>query len=389
MRRTAVLLTICCVALAGLPARGANAYTAFVTDDCGGYGPQGSVIQYAFGAGSWDAVPQAWLAAGSTTPPRSRAVTALRTWTTWRNRNATPTARVESYHQAGSRVVTVVQTNAPAGDPNAAGFFDCASSTIELNTDLLSDPPSKFSEVASHEMGHALSFLHTGRDDSLHKAGTPPYPLMATCGVTGRGHTNDDVAGLTYFYGVAANKTLSANYGFENGLAFFGASGAQPTLATGSTSGGSYHAMLLPNSSSDNVHQGISHARGHGKYVRPSMQYVTPGATTGGVRMQLYARDVTYTGSPGCAFPIAGRDMNHRVNGSFEYEWVLELDETLPTSNAWRVGTTPYRYYVPFVADANGTENGAVDMRLRVFSSAGTGGGYVHVHYDDLRIGEE
>ncbi|HEX8001392.1 MAG TPA: hypothetical protein VF519_01715 [Mycobacteriales bacterium] len=386
--RLARAVAIACAAVTALPAPAAQAYTAAVYDGCKRLGPQGAVIRFVFSGDSrWDTTPQAWLDAGTTTTPRARATAAFQSWNVWRNRDATPITRIAPTAQVGSRTVTVALVPAPANDRAASGFFDCPNSEIEVNEALLQSAPSLFWETSAHEMGHVISLMHTGKDDSL-DVGWAPNPLMGSCGVTGRGHTTDDVAAIAYHYGVAADDTLTANYGFENGLDFFAASGAAPTVATGSTSGGATHAMVLPNSTADNVHQSVSHARGHEKYVRPSLQYVTPGATTGALRLQLFSRDVTYTSSSGCSWPIFGRNMNLRVNGSFEYEWVLELDDYLPLSSTWRAGTTSYRFFIPFVADANGNEAGATDMRLRLFSSAAIPGGYVHVHYDDVRIQE-
>lgn len=367
----------------------ASGYSAFVYS-CGQLGPQGRTIRFVFGSETeWNTSPQAWRDAGTSTTPKTRATAAFEGWNEWRNRNATPITAISPDPQTNARQITVALVPSPGNDSDAFGYFNCTDNRIELNKSLLAGSPWFFTEVATHEMGHAISLMHTGDDDSLEPWTARPKPTMATCGTTGRPLTTDDVAAITYHYGLAADATLTANYGFENGTELFGASGVPPTSVTGSTSGGQYHARVAPNTSSDNIHQSVSHARGHHKFVRPSLQYTTPGATDGGIRLQLYSREVTYAANnTGCGWPISGRNMNSRVNGSFEYQWVLELTETLPTSSTWRVGTTSGKFWIPFVSDGNGNEIGATDLRLRLFSSASVSTGYVTVHYDDVRIQE-
>lgn len=374
------------VALVMAGASDANAYS--VKPDCG-TAPPGRIVQYVFSSSpQWQAYNPVWDDSADFVVAR-----AFKRWDNEMSRNATPLVSIDDAAAQGSRAITATFVTNPGGDPDARGNYLCKTHVIEFNTTLLDLPVAALVATATHEMGHALGYQHTGMSDSLTPAGY--LAVMSTCHGDDKSIETDDAAAETHSYGIASNRTLTANYGFENSwdaVEHFGASGAAPSVASGSTSGGLRHATVAPASSSDNVNQTVALVNASGTWVRPSMQYTTPGATAGAVRVQMWAREATYPyqASPCNAFPLPNRNFNLRAKGSFESEWYLALDETLPLSSTWRVGMTANQYYVPLVLDNSvpPRENGGIDLRVRVYSNASASGGYVHVHYDDLRIQE-
>ncbi|HEX8001249.1 MAG TPA: hypothetical protein VF519_00980 [Mycobacteriales bacterium] len=364
-------------------------------DACEESAYRGNNVYYNLGTSSvWDTPKANW---GNATP-RQVITSAFAVWTLAKNRNGTPLARVSSQPQTGAREVKVIFTSTPGGAFFRLGAFvkcgDPLINRIELAEILLGTgyDAQELYETASHEMGHALGLHHSGLEDSLRTSDTES--MMSTGHEAPLGYNLDDAAALSHHWAAGSGRTFTANYGFENQLDFYSASGAQPVWATSGTYEGAYHATVVPNSTSDNLNQSVAVTHATGTYVRPSVQYVTPGATAGVVRLQLFARDTTYVydasqENVNLFFPLRTRDMNIRLKGAFEYQWYLALDEpSLPLSNSWRSGTTPYRFYIPPVADPYATDAGTVDLRLRLFSSASIAGGYVHVHYDNVRVQE-
>jgi hypothetical protein len=308
-------------------------------------------------------------------------------WVGPRNRDATVMVRMSSTNFAGARHVDVVFSDSPGGNPSVPGHFSCGMNRLEINPTFTPYGAGMFADTLAHEMGHAIGAEHTGLKDSLFYGGDGP-PTMSTCNDEELlSYTNDDAAVTTHKQAIGASRTLTADYGFETGIRWFTGSGAKPSLVAGSTSGGSYHAMVLPNSSYDNVVQTVNWSMGWDELVRPSLQYVTPGATTGNVKVQLWQRDVTYaydTTKGYCGFVMRNVDMNVRTPAPpVETGWNLVKEDLYPVSGAWRIGIPQYDYLVQSVT------NGSVDLRVRVYSTAAAAGAYVHAHYDDLRIQED
>lgn len=340
-------------------------------------------IWYNLTGSGWDETGGSWYD-GETY--RSVAQRAFARWVIPENRDGTSIARMSPASFTGARRIDVYFSGTKDYHfAYEAGGFDCGMDDIYLDPDLPDYGPSILEYVLAHEMGHALNLRHTGEDDSQYLGGDG-MPVMATC-LGGSSPTiprNDDHAALTYAHAIGADRTLTADYGFEAGLRFFSASGAQPQHVTGSTSGGDYHIQVVPNSSQDNIVQTINFSAGASKIVMPTMQYATPGATSGNVRIELWSRPVTYTSSSNvdhCGYPIPNVDMNTRTPAPDDPSgWSLVKSNIYPLSNTWRVAEPASGYLVPTVT------NGSVDLRIRVYTTAGISGGYIHTHYDDVRI---
>ena len=341
-------------------------------------------IWYDITGSGWDEA-FAW---GTSDTYRQVAQRAFARWVITENRDGTSIARMSPYGFTNARRVEVFFSGTPDNVfEYEAGGYDCQQDAIYLDPDLKRYGPQVFEYVLAHEMGHALNLRHTGELDSQY-GGHDGVPLMSTCllGEVGTIARNDDHASLTYVHAIGANRTLTADYGFEAGIRFFSASGAQPQHVTGSTSGGDYHVSIVPNSSLDNIVQTVNFSAGASKVVMPTLQYMTPGATSGNVKVELWSRPVTYrysTGEGSCGYPVPNVDMNVRTpEPDYPYGWNLVKTDTYPLSNTWRVGQPSTGYLVPTVT------NGSVDLRIRVYTTAGIAGGYIHTHYDDVRIQE-
>jgi hypothetical protein len=374
--------------MTALSCQPAHAYS--IKDGCEEGAYRGNNVQYVFSSDSrWNSSSNSgWNGA----TPKQVAASGFGVWALARNRDATPIVKMSATAQTGSRAVSVRLVGYPGGDPFLLGAFSCDSgvNVLELNEIMIESYPSstEFYETATHEMGHGISLHHTGSTDSH-----VPYdtPLMSPTG-SGIFYGLDDAAVVSHHYAIGANDTFTANYGFENGLDWYTWSGAPVTLTTGSTSGGVYHATVVPNSSGDNLNQSVAVMNATGRWVRPSMQYVTPGATSGGVRLQLYQRDVKYeydnsAENQNLKFPLRDRNMDVRTSGVVESAYYVVRSESFPISNSWRTALTS-QHQIPPILDSSSRVAGGVDLRLRVFSTASVAGEYIHVHYDDVRIQE-
>jgi hypothetical protein len=84
-------------------------------------------------------------------------------------------------------------------------------------------------------------------------------------------------------------------------------------------------------------------------------------------------------------YPI-NKQMNERSEEDPNVGWILaQSPSPFSLSSTWRVGMPSYTWTIPTYLYNDPI---AVDVRLRIFSTAANSTGYVHVHYDDLRIQE-
>lgn len=255
----------------------------------------------------------------------------------------------------------------------------CASRLIQFLSALsLAD----LEGVARHEMGHVLGLAHSGKSDNFigSDVSSSSAPVMATCDTYyPRPLRADDIASDLQKNGINAVKYVNDNEGWEQGkLSWY--TDTSYTLVSGGAWRGQYWAKWQPASNSNNIYNSINLATYQNRTVDWQITYRTPGATSGYVRMWLDYRRVLYgpvvTTCANQNYP-SGKDQNVRAS---VLTWIGIASRDCTFTAGWTTCTYP----TPFNL---GSTYDAVDVRLRIFSTAKTStGAYSPVDLDDAQI---
>lgn len=242
------------------------------------------------------------------------------------------------------------------------------------------DDGVRLDNLAAHEMGHALGLPHSGKTDvhTQHVANGGHAPLMTTCeDFLYRNLMDEDDASVANKRSALSPEPIMSNASIETGRLYpWRSSGSAVSLVSTSSADGAYHLMVLPNSQYDNVNNTVNYDTAAGRLVSARANYITPGGTSGAVRVVLEARPVYYAAASGCAVNQFPTDLDENSRTNTTASWTTVSHAYFAPSPAWVWGDTPL-WEIP--------AHGNYDLRVRVFSTVSVNGGYIHVHYDNVR----
>lgn len=227
-------------------------------------------------------------------------------------------------------------------------------------------------QAARHEIGHMIAMRHTGNDDSMNNDNPPS---MSTCDHF-ENHilSQDDYGQLTFGKTRLGHSALTANPGFEQGTSFWGVtSGSNSYL----TSGGATGPGNIRYTGSGAVYQSMRWADAPGKHVRSTINAERNASLDhGSVRVQLYARSVTYAAAvAGDCDYTDGRNWNKTTSIG---AWTLRVESVVNVGIGWAV------YQSPSWTSFSG---GSQDVRVRVVNQMLTSlGTLASVRIDNARV---
>lgn len=255
---------------------------------------------------------------------------------------------------------------------NLSGNLNGSTRCDPINRDIRIDngvSGNQLRDVAAHEIGHALGFLHTGEGDSRDGR----TPVMATCltnGTTVRSFSQDDAGRLVEAFSSA--DTFHPNMGFEDGTKYWQFESGLSTLIRTDVAHSGYRSLGMKSStafSREGASQTVtlSLSPGQSIHARASLRRYSSDATNGLVYVQLATRTRNYSlPDPGdCAlgsFPT-GKDQNS-VSGIGSYQ--THSSNTYAPTGSW--------VNMDFAAHTLGSDD-SYDTRINIESTVRTSGG--------------
>jgi hypothetical protein len=277
-------------------------------------------------------------------------------------------------HRTSFEGYPVERDDNPGWDSGNNGFTQCSPTPgyrIELSSTLSGD---KLRDVARHEFGHGLNYGHVGINDSRDRV----TPAMSTCTDLDQRLSQDDAAKATDAQ--ASADSYHANYGFEEGLRYWGrvGSGSSYYTTTSDAHHGSASLRFTPNETWNYVYQTVYLSNSEGVAVRPraSARKITSSSVGGYVYLRTARRYVYYEKPQGhCDYPT-DRDQNSLRRFSL---WVNDAtDHRYKPTNTWKNFDSAESFTI-------GSAGDSVELRLRILSSVRIGDQLQTVGIDNAR----
>lgn len=229
----------------------------------------------------------------SYTTAKGWARDAIEEWDTAIDYDGAKLMPLSEVSSGGDIQISVLNIDGPA-EMHCPGLDD-QDRRIILDPSIMTD--QEFVWMASrHEMGHHLGLFHTGDDAS----GSTDVATMSTCSESAlpsnNALTKDDYAYMMYVHSDAGYYQMQANYGFEQGLDYWGYSGGVLEHQTTGGAGGPQRLRHKTVTSASYVHQYFNFAVGNdNEEYRSVAQYKVDASNyTGHLTATLYRKQLDY-----------------------------------------------------------------------------------------------